>query len=286
MFRKLLLVLCVTALTLASCGRQVTPNRIGTSGNGPPSGFIEIKFRTAQPLDFVNTWYVIAINTEGQAPGTNGMPYPVNGNQSMNWQNYSFEIIVSQLPGQTGPQAAIIQFITQRAVGGGIVKYPSQPFTVTPQQLLLTPNCDALGTTFCLLIDRNLFAGLGSTTPGPSSSPSATPSSSPSPSPSPTSSTSPSPSPSGSPPTLTGSWFINWFTVTPGGGGPQAAGQGSVIDAPGPQGVTDQTWVANGEPYNTGNAFDVPWQAVPPPGWPQVSTGSAQIAGGEVLNSP
>ena len=278
MFRKLTLVLCVTALTLASCGRQVTPNRIGTSGSGPPSGFIQIKFSTVQPLDFVNTWYVIALNTAGPAPGTNGMPYPLNGNQSQNWLNYSFEIIVAQQQGQSGPQASIIQFVTQPNPGGGPpLKYPTQPFTLTPQQLLLTPNCNGQGTQFCLLIDRNVFAGLISSSPTPSPSP--TPTASPTATPS----GSPSPSPSTSPPTVTGTWFINWFTVNPGGA---TSGAGAVIDAPGPQGVNDQTWTPAGSPYNTATQFDVPWQAVPPPGWPQASSGSAQIAGGEVLNTP
>src|SRR5579884_1341657 len=92
MFRKLSLVFCVVALTLASasCGRQVTPNRQGTSGNGPPSGFIEFKFTTAAPMSFTDTWYVIALNTQGAAAGTNGMPYPINANQAQNWTNFSF----------------------------------------------------------------------------------------------------------------------------------------------------------------------------------------------------
>lgn len=286
MFRKLMFVLCAMSLTLASCGRQVTPNRSGTSGGGPPSGFIQIKFTTAQAMDFVNVWYVIAVNTEGAAAATNGEPYPINANQNQNWLNYSFEIIVFQTPGQTGPQAALIQFLTAHPAGSPPIKYPSQPFVLTPQQLLLTPNCNGQQTQFCLLIDRNVFAGLLSNSPTPSASPSGSPSASPSASPSGSPSASPSPTPSGSPapPTVTGSWYFNWFTVTSNAGGPGAASQGQIIDAPGTLGVNDQSWTPPNSPYNTATSFDVLWNAVP--SWPQVSSGAAQIAGGEVLNTP
>lgn len=279
MFRKLVFVLCALSFTLASCGRQVTPNRTGTSG-GLPSGFMQIKFSTAQPMDFVNVWYVIALNTEGAANGTNGMPYPQYGNQSYNWLNYSFEIIVYQLTGQTSPSVALYQLVTEHPAGQPPYKLPV-PVGYTQGDILLNSNCNQQSTQFCLQINRRVFAGLSSASPTPSPSPSVSPSASPSATPS----GSPSPAPS-STPSVTGSWFINWFTVTPNPSSGATAPYGAVIDAPGPQGVNDQTWMATGEPYNTATAFDVPWNAVPPPGWPQVSNGAAQIAGGEVLNTP
>lgn len=279
MVRKLMFLLCAMAFTLASCGRQVTPNRSGTSGGGLQAGFMQIKFNTYQPLDFANVWYVIALNTSGPAAGTNGEPYAVNGNQQMNWLNYSFEIIVYQLQGAAAPQAALIQFVTQQSAGGGTIKVPTQAFTLTPQQLQLNPNCNGAQTQFCLTIDRHVFSGLGqpSASPSPSSSPSSSPSASPSASPG------GSPSASPSPPAVSGVWYINWFTVTP-SGGPSAGG--SVIDAPGPLGPGDQTWLPPNTNYDTSTTFDQLWNAVPPPGWPQVTPKAAQIAGGEVLNSP
>jgi hypothetical protein len=81
-----------------------------------------------------------------------------------------------------------------------------------------------------------------------------------------------------------GIWNINWFTVTPTSAGPQAGG--TVIDAPGPLGVNDQTWLPPNGTYDTTTKFDNPWTAVPPPGWPQVTPQQAQIAGGEVINIP
>lgn len=236
-----------------------------------------IKFTTTQAMDFVNTWYVIALNTQGAVNGTNGMPYPgrIQGNA---WTNFSFEIIVSQAQGQTGPSATLVQFVPQSGTGGGTYKVPTVVNGLTPQQLVLTPNCNSQGTQFCVLIDRNVFAGLGSTaTPTPSSSPSASPSSSPSASPS------GSPSPSPTPSSLTGTWYINWFTVLP--DNTQGTG-GAVIDAPGVGGVNELNWTPPGSPYNTADKFDDVWNA--DPGWPPPNTQNpgAQIAGGEVLNTP
>jgi len=275
MVRKLLFVLCAMSLTLASCGRQVTPNRPGTSGGLLP-GTMQIKFNTYQPLDFVNVWYIIALNTSAPAPGSNGEPYPFNGNSNQNWVNYSFEIIVYQLQGQSAPTASLVQFVNQSGPGRGIIKVPTQPFTVTPQQLQLNPNCNGSLTQFCITIDRHVFSGLGSATPTPSptTSPTTTPSSSPS----------ASPTASPTPGAISGVWYINWFTVLPTSAGPQAGG--SVIDAPGALGASDQQWLPPNTNYDTATVFDSPWNAVPPPGWPQVTPSQAQIAGGEVLNAP
>jgi len=265
MFRKLILVLCAIALTLASCGRQVTPNR--PNAGGLTSGFMQIKFNTYQPMDFTNVWYVIALNTSG----TNQQPYPFNGNPQQNWLGYSFEIIVFAAPGQTSPQAALIEFLTQPGVGGGTIKVPTPPLVFNPNQLYVTFN-SSTQTQFTITIDRHLFSGLAGATSSPSSSPTTSPT------------PSPSPGPTTAPPAVSGTWNINWFTVTPTSAGPQAGGQ--VIDAPGSQGVNDLTWMPPNGTYDTTTSFDDVWTAVPPPGWPQVSNPAAQIAGGEVINIP
>lgn len=269
MLRKLVFVVCAIAVTLSSCGRQVTPDRPGTSGAGLQPGLMQINFNTYSAMDFTNVWYVIALNTSG----TGGQPYAINGNSQQNWLDFSFEIIVFQLPGSPAPQAELIQFISQPGVGGGTVKVPSRPLVVTPQQLQLIPNCNGSGTQFCVTVDRRVFAGLiNSGTPSP------TPSASPSPTASP--SATPSPAPFG------GTWFINWFTVQPATGGSTG---GQVIDAPGVGGPLDTSWLPPNPPshnYDTTTAFNASWQAVAVPGWPQVTPASAQIAGGAVINNP
>jgi hypothetical protein len=234
---------------------------------------MEIKFNTypGAPMDFANVWYVIALNTSGPAPGTPGMPYAVNGNQVQNWLNYSFEFIIYELQGQTSPSVAFIQFVTQPGTGGGTIKVPTQPLTVSSQQVQLYANCNGSQTQFCLIIDRHIFSGLGVGTPTPSPTASGTPS----PAPSATPTASPTPG------AIAGSWFINWFTVSP-SGGPTAAG--SVIDAPGLGGASNANWLPPNGAYDTTTDFDLTWNAIPPPGWPQVTPSAAQIAGGEVLN--
>jgi hypothetical protein len=277
MVRKLVFVLCAMSLTLTSCGRQITPNRTGTSAQGLQPGYMQIKFNTYQTMSFTDVWYVIAINTSGPAPGTNGEPYAFFGNNAQNWVNYSFEIIVYQLPGQGAPTAALVQFVTTTGLGGGTIKVPTT-LGVNPQQLQLNPNCNGQGTQFCLTIDRHVFSGLGQPTATPSPSPTPASSASPSPSPGPSSTGSPAP------PAVSGVWYINWFSVQPSGTAGGAGG--TVIDAPGPQGANDQTWLPPNINYDTATAFDQPWNAVPSPGWPQVTPADAQIAGGEVLNAP
>ncbi|HKU66817.1 MAG TPA: hypothetical protein VJP85_03480 [Candidatus Baltobacteraceae bacterium] len=226
---------------------------------------MQIKFNTYQQMDFTNVWYVLALNTSGVvAPGTTGEPYAFNGNQQQNWINYSFEIIVSQLQGQSGPTASLYQFVSQSNPGGGPpIKVPTQ-LTVSDAQMHLNANCNGSGTQFCVTIDRHVFSGVGPTaTPSPTASPSSSPSSSPA-------------------PAIGGVWYINWFTVTP--GSPPSGGQ--VIDAPGTQGPSDQRWLPPNTNYDTTTAFDLLWNGVPPPGWPQVANPAAQISGGEVLNNP
>lgn len=274
------------SLTLASCGRQITPNRSGSSGGGLPSGYMQIKFNTYQTMDFTNVWYVIALNTSGAAAsGTNGMPYAFYGNPQQNWLNYSFEIIVAQLQGQSTPTASLWQFVGEPNPAGGQPIKSAVPINGLSSALLnLNSNCNGAGTQICVTINRNLFSGIASPSPNPSSSASASPSPSPSPSPSGSPSASPSASPTASPsspPAISGVWYINWFTVTP--GNPPQGGQ--VINAPGIGGASNTQWLPPNGTYDTGTTFDFPWNA--DPGWTQAQTpAGAAIAGGEVLNSP
>src|SRR5438552_2092127 len=87
MLRKLLFVVSIAAFTFAACGRQVTPDRT-TTPSGLASGFMQVKFTSAQPLDFTNVQYVVMFNTTS----TGSMPY-ANGYLN-NYANYSFAIVV------------------------------------------------------------------------------------------------------------------------------------------------------------------------------------------------
>jgi hypothetical protein len=267
MLRKLIFVVSALALTLTSCGRQVTPDRnTGSSGQfGLPSGYMQIKFNTVGTLDFVNNWYVLAFNTSG----TGGEPYALFGNTANNWKDWSLEIVVSQPPGGQ-VQAVAYQFITQQ--GTGNIKAPFK-LNPTQQQLYVVPNCNNLGTQFCVNVDRHIFSPVTATpTPG------ASPSGSPSPSASPSGSPSPSPTPIPTPPNGTAPvWYVNWFVASP-----QGSPQGQVVDAPGQAGINDVSFQYI---VDTTRIVDVaPWtyQA----GWTAGPSQSATIAGGEILNNP
>lgn len=273
MLRKLVFAVSVLALTLASCGRQVTPNRTnGTGQFGLLPGYIEVKFDTQGPQDFVNNWYVIAFNTDG-----GGEPYALYGNQAQNWTNWSEEIIVFQPQGSSAPQAVAYQFITQQGTGSQKVPY-SLAGRITPQQLQLQTNCNNTGNEFCLIIDRHIFSPVTFTG---SPSPSASPSSSPSPSASPSGSPSPGPTPSSGPVAGTANvWYVNWFVASP-QTSPDQINSGAVISAPGVSGITDTSFTF---PFDQTVASDTPWR--PGAGWPTASSPAATLGGGEVLNNP
>jgi len=214
MLRFLILAVCATAFTLAACGRQVTPDRPGTNGVGLLPGFAQVRFTAGAPLDFQNVAYIVAFNTSG----TGGEPYAINGNQTRNWQDYSFEIVLGGGGGIVQP--TVFQFITQNR-GGGSVKVPFR-LQPTAQQLQFDPNCNGQGTQLCVTFDRRLFNGIQT---GGSPSPSPTPQSS--------------------------QWFVNWFTADASTRQPlDAPGLGGVNDTSfvfGPLDTTvsfDQLWTA------------------------------------------
>ncbi|HZZ65986.1 MAG TPA: hypothetical protein VFE17_10835 [Candidatus Baltobacteraceae bacterium] len=260
MLRKLIFAVCAVALTLASCGRQVTPNRTNTP-NGLQPGQMQVKFLTQAPPDFVNNWYVLAFNTSG-----NGVePYAINGNQLNNWLNFSFEIVVFQPNANSAIQAVLIQFVSTQGPNGPL-KTPVQVCCPPPQDLIVIPNCGTQNQ-FCVTLSRNIFI-TQYCSPSPSSSPSS------SPAPSATPSATPSPSSS----CVANTWNVNWFVASPNGNP-----TGQVISAAGSYGVTDTTFQKT---YNVTTTFDQTWTQPLPPAVPQAPSQAAQIAGGEVANEP
>lgn len=230
MLRKLLFVVSIAAFTFAACGRQVTPDRT-TTPSGLASGFMQVKFTTAQPLDFTNVRYVIMFNTTA----TGGMPY-ANGYLN-NYANYSFAIVVGG--NGTASNVQVIQYVTQQ--GSGTAPFPT-PVIYSSLQLQFT---QPAANQFVVTFDRRLFNGVA-----------------------------PTPTPAGPNPNL---WYANWFTTN---------GSFQPIDAPGLGGPQDTsfTFPPSGTPgFDVSTTFDQQWTAVA--GWPQVNPSSAQIVGGEIINT-
>src|ERR1700761_3206971 len=93
----------ITAVVVAACGRQVTPNPIGIGPGGAPEGYSSVFFDVAAPFNFSNYQYWIVFNTsgDGNTPGT--QPF-LN-----NWAGYSAGIEVTGTGGSTS--AAAYQFV-------------------------------------------------------------------------------------------------------------------------------------------------------------------------------
>jgi hypothetical protein len=154
MLRKLLFVVSIAAFTFAACGRQVTPDRT-TTPSGLTSGFMQVKFTAAQPLDFTNVQYVVMFNTTA----TGGMPY-ANGYLT-NFANYSFAIVVGG--NGTSSQVQVIQYVRQPGTGGGTIAFP----TVIPYTSLQLQFSQTTSNQFIVTFDRRLFNGVVATpTPG------------------------------------------------------------------------------------------------------------------------
>ena len=115
---------------------------------------MQVKFTTAQPLDFTNVQYVVMFNTTS----TGGMPY-ANGYLN-NYANYSFAIVV----GGNGlaSQVLVQQYVRQPGVSGGSVTLQSIPYTSLQLQFSQTTS-----KQFIVTFDRRLFNGIVPTpTPG------------------------------------------------------------------------------------------------------------------------
>ena len=269
MVRTFALVVVVFSLMLAACGRQVTGlNGTGTT-NSIPSGQMLIRFRTLGTLDLIANRYVIVFNTtgNGQQPYANGF---ITG-----LTNYSFTFVV-------GATAGLAQFplLNEYYFPPGSQQASSFPVPINSQQVQFNPNSNGSGTEFTLTFLRTalLCAPVANPSPSPSPSPAAGASATPTPSPSPTgtgASPTPSPSPAnGTCATLGGrstTWNINFITTD---------AQSLPVDAFGASGKDDVSFQLQ---VDTTTAFDRQIQRATQL---QINPQSAQISGGEIINSP
>jgi hypothetical protein len=268
MIRKLALFVVVTALVVSACGRQVTPDRAGTTPSGLNPGFMQIKFRVVAPFDFTNYRYVIVFNTSG----TGTAPYSNGANT--NYLNYSFEFIVGGSGGVLGGPA-LYEFYNLTSSGGPTnvqpVLIPYAPGT----QLLFNPNSNGIGTEFSIIFQRSLLFGIPLTpTPAPTATPTQGPTASPTPSPTPTGGATPVAQPTSATQNI---WYYNFFTAQVNGG------QLIPLDALGANGVNDQSF-GPGNTLDTQTSFDLPYYV--PAGAPAGPTGSSTLSGSEFSNAP
>ncbi len=159
MLRTLSLFVLVAALTLAACGRQVTFPNPSSGPGGVMPGFMQIKYRTTDSMDFQNVRYFVVFNTSGDGRE----PY-ANAFQS-GYANYSFAFMVGG-NGGTLSQPVLFQYI--RNLSTGQINAISVPYTT--QQVQLVPNSDGNNRQFTLLFARAVFSNAFGPSPSPTNS--------------------------------------------------------------------------------------------------------------------
>ncbi|MBV8489964.1 MAG: hypothetical protein JO199_05475 [Candidatus Eremiobacteraeota bacterium] len=170
----------MTAVAVAACGRQVTPNPPGIGAGGAPVGYMSVKFDVQGTFNFANYQYWVVFNTtgDGTTPGT--LPF------TNNWAGYSAAIQVSGNAATTFASAGQFVRNSNPAIPPAFVH-----LITTPQQFQYTANSNGSNTEFTVLFQRQIFKNIGGSTPGPS----------------------PSPTASGSPPPFANNWTFNAFVT-------------------------------------------------------------------------
>lgn len=241
----------VTALIVAACGRQVTPNPPGIGAGGLSPGYMSVKFDVAGTLDFTTYRYFIVFNTtdNGVTPLTN----PIQ----TNWKGYSYAI-------EVGGNGSAVSATAYEYLQPNCTCTPAYlPLITTPQQLQFNPNSNGSGSEFTVIFQRSIFNGY-TTTPTPSAGP--------------TAGATPTPNPNGTPTPapITQNWRFNAFTTQP-----NVNAVLTYVDSLGAGGPTDTTFVS--PVLNVNSSFDNVYYAlssglqIDPP---------AQITSIEIANSP
>ena len=207
----------VTALILAACGKQVTPDPPGLGAGGANPGFMVVKFDVAAPFDFSTYQYWVVFNTSG-----NGLSPDTNPFRN-NWAAYSDAIEVGGTANGAGTYATPYQFI-RSSINPGAPPAP-QKIGTTANQLQYVANSNGSGTEFTVTFQRAIFINHATPTPGPT----------------PTPATSPTPYAKG--------WTFNAFVTQA-----NAQNQWIFVNSMGVGGATDTTWVSPPLPICT--SFD------------------------------
>jgi hypothetical protein len=147
----------VTALIVAACGRQVTPNPAGFGAGGAAPGFMSVKFDVAGTFNFSSYqyWLVFDPTGDGKTPST----YPARDG----WNGYWNAIEVSGTQGATS--ASVWQFVRSP---GNPIPYPQRLPPVSAQQLQYFSNSNGSGSEFTVVFARSLFFNRVNPSPSPS----------------------------------------------------------------------------------------------------------------------
>jgi hypothetical protein len=149
-------VVAVTALIVAACGRQVTPNPPGLGPGGAPPGYMAVFFNTAGAFNFTSYQYLIVLNTtgDGRTPSTDTL--------QTNWDGYSYAMVARGNGASSYAQA--IQF--RRNPSNPHIPPAWLPLGTTPTTFSYNLNANGTGTEFSILAQKRVFSS-----PAPSPTP-------------------------------------------------------------------------------------------------------------------
>jgi hypothetical protein len=149
-------VVAVTALIVAACGRQVTPNPPGLGPGGAPPGYMAVFFNVAAPFNFSSYEYLVVLNTtgDGRTPSTDTV--------QTNWDGYSYAMVARGNGVSSFAQA--IQF--RRSNQNPHIPPAWFPIGTTPQSFSYNLNANGTGSEFSILAQKKVFSS-----PAPSPSP-------------------------------------------------------------------------------------------------------------------
>jgi hypothetical protein len=151
----------LTAVIVAACGKQVTPNPPNSGPGGLSPGFMSVKFDVAGAFNFSSYRYFIVFNTteNGQTPLTNP--------QQNNWSAYSYSLEVGGTGGGTFANA--YEYLRSQNCSTCVPAY--FPIGTTPTQFQYTPNSNGTGTEFTIVFQPIIFSGIATPAPGASATP-------------------------------------------------------------------------------------------------------------------
>ncbi len=272
MIKRLGFILLATALIVADCGRQVTPNKPGTTGGGTQPGYMTVKFNVAAGFNFNAYTYVVVFNTSGDGKT------PTAWGAQNNYPGYSYMVAVTNSGGQLTWSSCVYQRQLSSSSLPVLLAVPANAQEFPPVQVT---SSGSMTFTFARILAA-FYA-----TPSPAPTATATATATATPTATPTGSPTATPSPTPSPGSLAPIWYYNYFTVqgnivncsaVPG------YGPTTILDSLGSNGnndssFTDPTGIDTTTFTDTGTFYaSIP--TVP------LSDQQAQISGGEIINSP
>jgi len=268
MLRRVALATFVFAISVAACGRQVTPDPTLRMASNL-AGRMVVRFRTNGALDFNKYTYAIVLDTCGGKT-----PYPNAFATTFN--DYSFSFLIGGTAGTAIP--ALVQYIVTPGATNAL-NPQSVPLGASTTQLVL--NSNQQNTEFQLTFVREQLNNplrvaqpCPNITPPPVAVGPTSPGTAPAPTAAPTGTATTLPAAPGAQPTTFAQryWYVNFFSID--------NATKTVVDSLGIGGAQDASYNGIGIAVDVTNQYPI----FRPAGSTLPADDKAQIAGGQIDN--